>query len=185
MCDKVKLTLDNTQSRDKQVILFCPKLLCSVVATSVNQQLRPYFHCFRITRGFLITHNDAQQWVGLLLDEWSARRRNLYPTTHNTYNSQTPMPPVRFEPTITAGEQPYTYALHRATTGTGHHKDAWWNTVSCLYRPPNDGQQLFVRKMPKIQKILKCGAGEGWRSVGPIMWEMKKYYLESRSRGIS
>jgi hypothetical protein len=33
---------------------------------------------------------------------------------------------------------------------------------------------------------LKCGAGEGWkRSVGLIMSEMKKYYLESRSRGIS
>jgi len=26
-------------------------------------------------------------------------------------------------------------------------------------------------------KILKCGAGEGWRrSVGPIVWKMKKYY---------
>jgi hypothetical protein len=35
-------------------------------------------------------------------------------------------------------------------------------------------------------KILKCGEVEGWRrSVGPIMWEIKKYYLESRSRGIS
>ena len=35
-------------------------------------------------------------------------------------------------------------------------------------------------------KVLRCGAGEGWkRSVGPIMWEMKKYYWESRSRGIS
>ena len=34
-------------------------------------------------------------------------------------------------------------------------------------------------------KVLKCGAGERWkRSVGLIMWEMKKYYLESRSRGI-
>jgi hypothetical protein len=33
---------------------------------------------------------------------------------------------------------------------------------------------------------LKCGAGEGWkRSVGLIMWDMKMYYLESRSRGIS
>jgi len=32
---------------------------------------------------------------------------------------------------------------------------------------------------------LKCGVGEGWRrSVGPIMREMKTYYLESRSRGI-
>ena len=27
-------------------------------------------------------------------------------------------------------------------------------------------------------KVLICGAGEGWRrSVGPIMWEMKKCYL--------
>jgi len=26
---------------------------------------------------------------------------------------------------------------------------------------------------------LKCGAGEGWRiSVGLIMWEMQKYYIE-------
>jgi hypothetical protein len=33
---------------------------------------------------------------------------------------------------------------------------------------------------------LKCGAGGGWkRSVGLIMLEMKMYYLESRSRGIS
>ena len=29
------------------------------------------------------------------------------------------MPPVGFEPTISAGEQPQTYALHRAATGTG------------------------------------------------------------------
>ena len=34
--------------------------------------------------------------------------------------------------------------------------------------------------------LINCGAGEGWRrSVGPIMWEMKKCYLESMSRGIS
>jgi hypothetical protein len=32
---------------------------------------------------------------------------------------------------------------------------------------------------------LKCGAGGGWkRLVGLIMWEMKKYYLESRTRRI-
>jgi hypothetical protein len=32
---------------------------------------------------------------------------------------------------------------------------------------------------------LKCGAEEGWRRLfGPIMCEIKKYYLESRSRGI-
>jgi len=29
------------------------------------------------------------------------------------------MPPVVFEPTISAGERPQTYALDRAATGTG------------------------------------------------------------------
>ena len=29
------------------------------------------------------------------------------------------MPPVGFEPTVSAGEQPQTYALDRAATGTG------------------------------------------------------------------
>jgi hypothetical protein len=53
------------------------------------------------------------------LDEWSVRRRDLYLTTHNTHNRQTSMPSVGFEPTISAGERPQTYALDRAATGTG------------------------------------------------------------------
>ena len=53
------------------------------------------------------------------LDEWSARHRDLYLTTHNTHNRQMPMPPVRFEPTTPAGERPQTYVLDRAATGTG------------------------------------------------------------------
>ena len=32
------------------------------------------------------------------------------------------MPPVGFEPTISAGEGPQTYALDRAATGTGNNK---------------------------------------------------------------
>ena len=40
------------------------------------------------------------------LDEWSARRRDLDLTTHNIHNRQTSMPPVGFEPTISAGEGP-------------------------------------------------------------------------------
>jgi hypothetical protein len=30
------------------------------------------------------------------------------------------------------------------------HKDAWWNTVSCLYRTPPDDEQLLVRNMSRI-----------------------------------
>ena len=32
------------------------------------------------------------------------------------------MPPVGFEPTVSAGERPQTYALDRAATGTGNGK---------------------------------------------------------------
>jgi len=52
------------------------------------------------------------------LGEWSARRRDLYLTTHNAHNRQTSMPPVGFKPMISAGEQPRTYTLDRAATGT-------------------------------------------------------------------
>ena len=52
------------------------------------------------------------------LDEWSACRRDLYLTTHNTHNRQASMHPAGFEPTISAGERPKTYPLDRAATGT-------------------------------------------------------------------
>ena len=67
-----------------------------------------------------LDHTQLRLTVGRTpLDEWSARRRDLYVTTHNTHNRQTSMPPVGFEPTISAGERPQTYALDRAATGTG------------------------------------------------------------------
>ena len=74
------------------------------------------------SRGFCIKHNDSTQSVGLPMNDWSARRRVLYLTTHNTQNRQTSMPPVGFEPTISAGEWPQTNALDRAATGTGLKK---------------------------------------------------------------
>ena len=54
------------------------------------------------------------------LDEWSARHKDLYLTTHNTHNRHTSMPPVGFEPTISACDRPQTYALDRAATDTGN-----------------------------------------------------------------
>jgi hypothetical protein len=44
------------------------------------------------------------------LDEWPARRRDLYLTTHDTHNRQTSLPLLGFEPTISASERPQTYA---------------------------------------------------------------------------
>ena len=68
----------------------------------------------------VLDHTQRRTTVGrTLLDEWSARHRDLYLTAHNTHNRQTFMPPVGFEPTISAGERPQTYAFDRAATGTG------------------------------------------------------------------
>ena len=65
-------------------------------------------------------HTQRHTTVGRTpLDEWSARRRDLYLTTHNTHSRQTSMPPAGFEPTISAGERPQTHVLDRAATGTG------------------------------------------------------------------
>jgi hypothetical protein len=54
------------------------------------------------------------------LDEWSARRRNLYLTTHNTHKTQISMPAAGFEPPIPASEGPKTHALDRAATAIGN-----------------------------------------------------------------
>ena len=47
------------------------------------------------------------------LDEWSARRRDPYLSAHNTHDRY----PCPFEPTISAGELPQTYASDRAANG--------------------------------------------------------------------
>ena len=52
------------------------------------------------------------------LDEWSTRQRDLYLTTHNAHNRQISMPPVGFEPTISAGDRTQTYTLDCADPGT-------------------------------------------------------------------
>ena len=67
-----------------------------------------------------LNHTQRRTTVGRTpLDEWSARRRDLYLTTHNTHNRQTSMPLMGFKPAISAGERPQTYASDRAVTGTG------------------------------------------------------------------
>jgi hypothetical protein len=76
-------------------------------------------------RGFTITlrHTTLGRTP---LDERSARRKDLYLTTHNTHNRQASMPPVGFGPTIPAIELPQTHDLDRAATGIGEGK--FYNT---------------------------------------------------------
>ena len=58
---------------------------------------------------FLMFLDDTQRrstFGRIPLDESSVRRRDLYMTTHDTHNRQISMPPVEFEPKISAGERP-------------------------------------------------------------------------------
>jgi hypothetical protein len=51
-----------------------------------------------------LDHTKRRTTVGRThLDELSARRRDLYLTTHDTHNRQISMPPVGVEPTISVG----------------------------------------------------------------------------------
>ena len=67
-----------------------------------------------------LDHTQRSTTVGRTpLGEWSARRRDLFLTTHNNHNRQTSTPPMGFEPIISAGARRQTYALDLAVTGTG------------------------------------------------------------------
>jgi hypothetical protein len=62
-----------------------------------------------------LDHTQRRTTVGRTpLDEWSARRRDLYLTTDDNHNRQIPMPPVEFEPKISAGERPVAAHLLRS-----------------------------------------------------------------------
>jgi hypothetical protein len=67
----------------------------------------PWVRASSFTR--FLDHTQRRITVGRSpLGEWSARRRDLYLTTYNTHNRQTSMPPVGFEPAISAGERQHT-----------------------------------------------------------------------------
>jgi hypothetical protein len=71
------------------------------------------------SQGFLITHDDGPQSVGLL---WTSDQLVAETSTwqHITLTTDRhPCPPVGFEPTISAGEWPQTYVLDCVATGTG------------------------------------------------------------------
>jgi len=69
------------------------------------RRLMSYIYMEHLFLMFL-DHTQRRSTVGRTpLDERSARRRDLYLTTHDTYNRQISMPPVGFEPKISAGER--------------------------------------------------------------------------------
>jgi hypothetical protein len=71
------------------------------------------------SRGFLITHNDAPQSVGLT---WTSDRSVAETSTITS---------VEFEPTISAGERPHTYALTAWQLGSALCTVRTFNSSHC------------------------------------------------------
>jgi hypothetical protein len=65
-------------------------------------------------------HSDTPHSLGTTdLDEWSARRKNLYLTIRNISKQQISMPPAEFEPAIQESERPKPHSFDRTATGIG------------------------------------------------------------------
>jgi len=98
-----------------------------------------------------LDHTQRHTTVGMTpLDERSARRRDLYLTTHNAHNRETSMPPVGFEPAIPASERPQTHPLDRAATETG--EEGCWTFENKLYLAP----AVTVRNPWVLQRGCAC-----------------------------
>ena len=78
-------------------------------------------HCRRFT--ILLRHTTTLGSTAL--DWWSARRRGLYLTTHDTHKRQTSMSPAGVEHAIPASDQPQTHALDRVAIGVKQERNAW------------------------------------------------------------
>ena len=67
------------------------------------------------------------------------------------------MPPVGFEPTISAGERPQNNALDRAATGTGEHRitlnNKYGKINSSKFPAPGDGKVSETRLMSSRESM--------------------------------
>ena len=90
----------------------CQFFFCfhGTTAPSVSQQT----HCRRFT--ITLRHTT---FGGTILDEWSARRRDLYLKTHNTERREASTAQPEFEPVIPASQRPQTKDFDGAATGNG------------------------------------------------------------------
>jgi hypothetical protein len=71
-----------------------------------------------------LDHKQRRSTVGMTpLDEWSARRKDIYLTTHDTHNGQISITPVGFEPRISVGERPQ--AAHLLKSWVRIPQGAW------------------------------------------------------------
>ena len=80
----------------------------------------------------MITHTGHTTFDRTPLDKWSARRKDLYLTTHKPHKRETPMPPAGLESTIPARQRLQNHAFHCAATriGKSSPRRANWNAIT-------------------------------------------------------
>ena len=123
-----------------------------------------------------LDHTQRRTTVGRTpLDEWSARHRDLYLTTHDTHNRQISMPPVGFEPTISAGERPA--AAHQLRSWVRIPPGAWifvccecrvlsgWGLCDELITRPEESYRLCC--------VVVCGL-ETSRMGAPYIYDISR-----------
>ena len=120
--------------------------------------LMSYIYMERLFLMFL-DNTQRRSTVGRTpLDEWSARRRDLYLKTHDTHNRQISMPPAGIEPKISAGERQdrspaeilgwNLCSLHQSNEN--NHKGLH-NVTSSLSRPTETWFHLFHSLEEKLE----------------------------------
>ena len=83
-------------------------------------------------------------------DEWSARRRDLYLTIHNTHKRQTSMTAAGLEPLISASERPQTLVLDLAARVV-EPVISYRNYNNCLLMCPKTGTVALIFRIQCTQ----------------------------------
>ena len=116
-----------------------------------------------------LDHTKRRSTVGRTpLDEWSARRRDLYLTTHNTHNRQISMLPVGFEPTISAVERPDQLV---AETSTWQHTTLTTDKYPCprWYSNPRSQHVSGLWPLACWDRGFESHRGHGYFSVVSVV----------------
>jgi hypothetical protein len=113
-------------------------------ATFPSEPRRPHNRSFTFTLRHITLGTNP-------LKEWSARRWDLYLTTHATHKRETSMLPTRFDPEIAASERRQTHALDGMATGIGF----------CYYSPNKCRRVIWIQCYTTCsrEKTNKAGMG--------------------------
>ena len=123
-----------------------------------------------------LDHTRRRSTVGRTpLDAWSARRRDLYLTTHDTHNRQISMPPVGFEPTISAGEQPQANHSSRGVLPTVLRRRLWSRNIK-------NRHYIYIYDISslRVNQLLYCVSLKIYNKFANYFCEKTQKYVRTK-----